>query len=104
MPGALRTTPKPTQTGPNTSYACRFHLHERAVYRRAPSFRSLVWQQDGDYLSCVSSGKSELKLTARAAVEPGDENIRTMRGFCGWRIAHLPALLGRFRAGDCTAV
>src|SRR5882762_8589600 len=65
MPGARRTTPKPTQIGPNTSFACCFHLHESAVYRRAPSFRSLVWRQDGDYLSCVSSGKSELKLTAR---------------------------------------
>jgi hypothetical protein len=42
------------------------------------------------------------ELTVRATVEPGDEKIRTMRGVCGWRVAHLSALLGCSRARDRT--
>src|SRR5258706_10992907 len=42
------------------------------------------------------------ELTVRAMVEPGDENIRTMRGVCGCRVAHPSAVSGRLRARDST--
>src|SRR6266404_481475 len=52
-------------------------------------------------LSCISS-ELGLNCTVRATVEPGDETIRTMRGVCGCRVAHLAAVLGRSSARDRT--
>src|SRR3989442_2607758 len=51
--------------------------------------------------SCISS-ELGLNCTVRATVEPGDETIRTMRGVCGCRVAHLAAVPGRSSARDRT--
>lgn len=98
MPSARGYRPR---SGPDSlhlrrvSFAYTCYLPQSTILRKS-------CPHDGPQLpSCIGS-ELWTELTVRAMVEPGDENVHTTRGVCGWRTAHLSADLGRSRARDRT--